>query len=504
MSAPAGAWRLDVALDGQMPEALRSRARAAGRRRGQLVRRALVAADVVGLALALLVAELLFGTRGEADRLGPLAEYLLFLATLPGWVVMAKLYRLYDNDDERADHTTIDDFVGVFHLATVGTWCVFALAWASGAADPGMTRLVVFWLLAVAFVTSARAAARSWCRRHPSYLQNTIIVGAGDVGQLVGRKLLMHREYGINLLGFVDSDPRERRADLEGVSVLGPPERLPHLVDSLGVERVVIAFSSESTDSTLDLVSRLKQLDVQVDIVPRLFDVVGPHVKIHAVEGMPLVALPTAKRFPFSRTLKRTVDIVGASLLLLITSPIFAFAAWRIRRDSPGPVFFRQTRLGQDMREFTILKFRTMRVDTDDSAHRAFIRDTMSSSAIPTGNGLYKLNRDDAVTASGRWLRKTSLDELPQLLNVLRGQMAIVGPRPCLAYECEHFEPHHYERFSVPQGITGLWQVTARAHATFGEALDLDVAYARSWSLGLDLWLMLRTPLHMLRRKGTA
>jgi lipopolysaccharide/colanic/teichoic acid biosynthesis glycosyltransferase len=119
-------------------------------------------------------------------------------------------------------------------------------------------------------------------------------------------------------------------------------------------------------------------------------------------------------------------------------------------------------------------------------------------------NGLYKLDRSDAITGFGGWLRKTSLDELPQLINVLRGEMSLVGPRPCLSYETAHFAPHHFERFIVPQGITGLWQVTARAHASFGEALDMDVSYARNWSLGLDLWLIVRTPLEVLRRTGTA
>jgi lipopolysaccharide/colanic/teichoic acid biosynthesis glycosyltransferase len=145
-----------------------------------------------------------------------------------------------------------------------------------------------------------------------------------------------------------------------------------------------------------------------------------------------------------------------------------------------------------------------MRTDVDQDAHRAYIESTMSSSAAPSENGLYKLESDDVVTPFGRVLRKTSLDELPQLVNVLRGEMSLVGPRPCLSYERDMFEPHHFERFQVPAGITGLWQVTARAHATFGEALDMDVTYARNWSLGLDLWLLLRTPLHILRRKGTA
>jgi lipopolysaccharide/colanic/teichoic acid biosynthesis glycosyltransferase len=128
----------------------------------------------------------------------------------------------------------------------------------------------------------------------------------------------------------------------------------------------------------------------------------------------------------------------------------------------------------------------------------------MDRSQTPEGNGLFKLERDDAITPFGHFLRKTSLDELPNFFNVLRGDMSLVGPRPCLQYETEHFQQHHFERFLVPAGITGLWQVTARAHATFGEALDMDVSYARNWSLGLDLWLLLRTPMHVLRRKGTA
>jgi exopolysaccharide biosynthesis polyprenyl glycosylphosphotransferase len=499
----AAAEAVPSAVGARTLELLERRRTSPFKRRGRLTRAALLLADLVGLTLAFVITELSIGDVGPNDTVSVGTETVLFLLSLPLWAVVAKLYRLYDHDDERTDHTTLEDLVGVFHLVTVGTWLVVGGGWLLGLADPKVGKLLTFWALAIVLVTGARGVARAICRRHLSFLQNTVIVGAGDIGQLVARKFKQHEEYGIHLVGFVDANPRAMRPDLEDVPVLGPVERLPELVDQLDVERVVVAFSNDSPAETAAIVRSVRDRDVQVEIVPRLYELVGPHVKVHSVESLPLVALPTVKRFPFSRTLKRVGDVVGASALLVLTAPFFAYAAWRIRRESPGPALFRQTRLGKGMRPFTVLKFRTMHVDTDDSAHREFIKQTMSATAAPAENGLYKLERDDAIFPFGRFLRRTSLDELPNLINVLRGEMSLVGPRPCLEYEVEHFAPHHFERFAVQQGITGLWQVTARAHATFGEALDMDVAYARNWSLGLDLWLLLRTPMHVLRRKGT-
>jgi lipopolysaccharide/colanic/teichoic acid biosynthesis glycosyltransferase len=151
------------------------------------------------------------------------------------------------------------------------------------------------------------------------------------------------------------------------------------------------------------------------------------------------------------------------------------------------------------MREFTVLKFRTMSANTDEAPHREYIEKLMNGEQAPEDGGLYKLGRPNEITTVGRWLRKTSLDELPQLLNVLWGDMSLVGPRPCIPYETDHFEPQHFERFRVPAGLTGLWQVTGRAHTTFADALQLDVTYARSWTLGLDLRLLARTPFLMVR-----
>ena len=470
--------------------------------RGALVRRALRIADIAGLFGAFLATALIFGPGdGVRNHFAIGAEYFLFLATLPLWLLGAKLYQLYDRDEERTDYSTFDDFIGVLHLVTLGSWLLFLVARITGLADPELAKVGTFWVLSLVLMTGGRALARAYCRRQPSYRQRTVIVGAGEIGQLVARKFEQHPEYGIDLVGLVDEAPLDLRPDIRA-RVIGATADTAKVVEAVRAERVVVAFSEASTDEMIDLVRALKRAQVQVDIVPRYFDALGPDMLVHSVEGLPLLGLPTAKLLPFSRTIKRAVDIVGASLLLVLTAPLFLVISLWIRKDSPGPVFFRQERLGEAMRPFTALKFRTMTVDTDAAEHREFIRATMTSRAAPSENGLYKLDRSASVTKSGRLLRKTSLDELPQLINVVRGEMSLVGPRPCIDYETEGFAPHHFERFDVPAGLTGLWQVTARAHATFGEALDLDVAYARHWSLGLDLMLLLRTPFAMLRQRG--
>jgi exopolysaccharide biosynthesis polyprenyl glycosylphosphotransferase len=462
--------------------------------RGWLVRRLLLAADVLGLSLAILLSASV-STAFEQDAW---IDFGILIASLPVWILAAKLLRLYDEDEARADHSTLDDVARVFVLVTVGA---FPLALVAGYSD---REVLLFWACGISFVTVGRAVARVVARRTLAYVQNAVIVGAGDIGQRVARKLLQHDEYGINLVGFVDGEPRERQANLQDVTLLGTLEELPDIVRLLGIQRVIIAFSRDDPQETLRVIRSLRDRAVQIDIVPRLFEIVGPNAEVHALEAMPMLGLPPARPGRSSRLIKRTIDVFGAGFLLMATAPLFVVFAWRIKRESAGPVFFRQRRLGISQREFTVLKFRTMRVGADDGPHRDYIKNTMNGGGEVGSNGLFKLERRDDITSFGMWLRKRSLDELPQLINVLRGDMSLVGPRPCLPYEVEHFAPHHFERFLVPAGMTGLWQVTARAHSKFGEALDMDVLYARSWSLGLDLQLLLRTPLHLLRSTATS
>ena len=478
--------------------ALLARARRA--RRWRLVPPALVAADLLGLGLAYYLATILVGGHGA---LGSGRQLVIFLLTLPCWVIVAKLQGLYQRDQEQTDHATADEVVGIFYLVTIGVWILLVASRLDGSTSPAVYSLITFWALAVCILPVARATARELCRHSGAYVQNAVIVGAGEIGQLIARKLVKHPEYGVNVVGFVDRDPKMRRADLpEHLTILGPPERLPDIILSLDIERAVIAFSHEPVAELLALVRQLRGLPVQIDLVPRLFELVDPRVALYSVEGIPLLGLPPARSSRLARAGKRAVDLIGATVGLIALSPVFAYIALRIWRESGSPILFRQTRLGMNMKEFTALKFRTMKIGTDQTAHRNYIRATMSSAAEAGGAGIYKLDRRDSVTDVGRWLRRTSLDELPQLINVLRGDMSLVGPRPCIPYEVENYARHQFERFSVPQGITGLWQVTARANSTYAEALDMDVAYARGWSLGLDLRLLLRTPLQVWHQRS--
>jgi exopolysaccharide biosynthesis polyprenyl glycosylphosphotransferase len=470
----------------------RRRRTAVVKRRGWLVRRMLLLADVAGLLTAFLIAEWVVGVRsGVVDHVNQRAEILIFVLSIPAWVVVTKLYGLYDQDEERTDHSTADDVIGVFHMVTVCAWLFFGFAYLTKVAHPILGKLLLFWALAVALVSIGRATARSYCRRRINYLQNTIIVGAGDVGQLVGRKLLKHPEYGINLVGFVDSHPKERREDLANLTVLGATEKLPALVRLFDIERVIIAFSNETDEETLNLIRSIKDLDVQVDIVPRLFELVSAGVGIHSVEGLPLVGLPPMRLSHSSRLLKRGFDVTVSIGSLVLLAPVFALLAVAIKLDSRGPVFFRQVRIGQDDRTFRIFKLRTMTADAEErKGDVAHLNQHLQNGGDPR---MFKIPDDPRATRIGRWLRRYSLDELPQLVNVLRGQMSLVGPRPLIVDEDRHVTDWARRRLDLKPGLTGPWQVLGRDGIPFEEMIRLDYGYVSTWSLAEDLRLLART-----------
>jgi exopolysaccharide biosynthesis polyprenyl glycosylphosphotransferase len=472
------------------------------RRRGWLIKRALATADVMGLLCAFVVAEAVFGPEPQrkVDIFGPEAEFIGFALSLPFWLLIARAYGLYDRDEARTDHSTVDDMFGVFNMVTVGAWAFFVVAWQTGVAHPNVSKLFLFWAASIVLVGVARGIARTVCRRTDSYVQNTVIVGAGHVGQQIARKLLQHPEYGVNIVGFVDEHPRARNGDLEELTVLGKVSELPDLVRLLDVERVIIAFSRAPHEEALATIRQLNGLDVQVDVVPRLFEVLGPQTTVHGAEGLPLLGLPAARLAWSSLVLKRGMDITASAAGLVLLAPVLAVIAIAIRRDTRGPVFFQQVRMGKGDRPFRILKFRTMTADADERKHEIAHLNRHSDG----DDRMFKIPDDPRTTRVGRFLRKYSLDELPQLVNVLKGDMSLVGPRPLIPDEHRHVDGWAERRLDLKPGMTGLWQVLGRDDIPFGEMVGLDYRYVTTWSLAEDIRLLFRTIPVMAGRRGAS
>lgn len=492
---------LRAAVDERTLEIVERRRRTAVvRDRGWLVRRVLLTADLVGLVAAMALAEWLVNRHSGHGTFDARAEVIVFLGSLPGWVVIAKLYGLYDRDEARTDHSTTDDFAGVFHMVTVSTWLFWALSYLTGAAHPTLPKLLIFWAAAIAFVTTGRAVGRSIARRNVAYLQNSVIVGAGDVGQLIAKKLLDHPEYGINLVGFIDTTPKEPRSDLGHVALLGGFERLPAIIGLFDIERVIFAFSNETHDEVLRLVRSIKDLEVQIDIVPRLFEIVGPSVGLHMIEGFPLLGLPPVSLARSSRLLKRLLDLALSAVALIVGAPVLAAIAIGVKLDSPGPVLYRHRRVGLGGRPIDVYKFRTMHLETcrgerygGAKAEEEFARLMADGSLAAEFEASQKLEHDPRVTRLGRTIRKLSLDELPQLLNVLVGDLSLVGPRAITESELHRYGDEAGALLNIRPGITGYWQINGRSRLNYEDRVRLDLSYIGGWSLGLDLRILAKT-----------
>jgi exopolysaccharide biosynthesis polyprenyl glycosylphosphotransferase len=477
-----------VHIDPRTADLIDRRRRSGTKRRGWLVRRMLLLADMIGLLAAFLIAEAMFGNHGSG-LIAWWLEIVSFVLTLPMWVVVAKVYGLYDHDEERTDNSTTDDIPAVFHVVTVGAWLVFAGMKLARIGEPDLGKVGLFWATAIVGISLARAGARAFCRQHVSYQQNTVILGTDEVGRLVAEKIARHSEYGLNLVGFVDSEERLDGCPAGQVS-LGSPEELPEIVRRLDVERVLVAHPDVEPATTLELIRELNNFNTQVDIVPRFFEVIGPNLSVHSVEGLPLIGLSPLRLPRSSVFLKRLMDLSLSAIGVLLLSPLFAVAALAIRLDSRGSVFFRQERVGSGDRRFLMWKFRTMAPDAD--AHKQEF--SHLNRHAENGDGrMFKIPDDPRVTRVGRFLRRYSIDELPQLFNVVKGEMSLVGPRPLIPDEDCFVDGWARRRLGLKPGITGLWQVLGSSTISFSEMVRLDCMYVAGWSLGGDLSLLLRT-----------
>lgn len=323
-------------------------------------------------------------------------------------------------------------------------------------------------------------------RRSGGNLQRVLVIGAGDLGRQVVERLEVHKEFGFSVVGFLDDDPGRQQRKIQGVPVLGTTEELESVVAGHRVDQVMIALPLAAHYRTVQLIRRAGQLLVDIKVVPDVLQYYTMRAGIEDLDGLPLINLTQIPLQGWNQIVKRAFDIAGSAALLLATSWLFPIIAWLIKREDGGPVFFSQVRTGLDGRSFELFKFRSMRVDAEGDGEAQWTR-----------------TRDSRVTRVGEVLRRTNLDELPQLFNVLRGDMSLVGPRPEQPKFVERFRsryPAYNVRHRVRAGLTGWAQVNGlRGDTSIRQRIVHDLYYIENWSLGLDmriLWRTLRIALH--------
>jgi exopolysaccharide biosynthesis polyprenyl glycosylphosphotransferase len=451
--------------------------------RDTLHRRLLAATDSTAAIVALVA--------GFSMIEGASFRWLMLLA-LPIVVLTAKTMGLYDRDEHLIRKTTLDEAPGVFQLTTLFTLLVWLGTGPLMAAEPSRASILVVWVLMLSGMLVGRACARRVALAL-SPAERCIVLGGADAAERIRRKLHFSEQANAFVVGRV---PLDQRGELPGedADVLGVKEELGLTLAEFDVERVIIAPSGVDSEQILDAIRLVKALGVKVSVVPRLMEVVGSTAEFDEIDGITLLGVRRYGLTRSSEVMKRTLDVTAAGLGLLILAPLMIGLSLAIRLGSSGPVLFRQPRIGRKGEEFWMLKFRTMHDGADAQKHTLRHRNETA--------GLFKIADDPRVTRVGRLLRRTSLDELPQLINVLRGDMSLVGPRPLVPDEDAQIEGWQRRRLLVRPGMTGLWQIFGSSRIPMNEMVKIDYFYGANWSLWGDLKILMRTVPYMLARRG--
>ena len=465
----------------ERPDSLRSDAITEGEAlrpvdlREGLFRRSLGVADAVAAVVAL---SLIVVWEGGA----PFQPWVLL--AMPVVVLVCKIGGLYERDELVLNKTTLDEAPKLLQIA--GLFALIVFLGQNRFVNAAMTPTLVaeLWLVSFATLFIGRVAARLIAARIAP-VERCMVVGDADAiatvrGKLEGAGVKARLVTGVRI------DPIAPRIDAG---------RFRRFVTDNDIHRVIIAPVTTDARDTLELVRVAKQAGIRVSVLPRLFEVVGSSVEFDHVDGLTMLGV---RRFGLTRSshfLKRAFDLVGSTLILLAVAPFMAAAAIVIRLDSRGPVLFRQTRVGRNGARFEILKFRTMVPDAEELKGRLY--------HLNEADGLFKIADDPRITRVGRLLRRTSLDELPQLFNVWRGEMSLVGPRPLVVDEDAKIEGLDRSRLHLTPGMTGHWQILGSARIPLNEMVGIDYLYVANWSLWTDMKIMLRTIPFMLARRGT-
>jgi exopolysaccharide biosynthesis polyprenyl glycosylphosphotransferase len=440
-------------------------------------RRLLGAADATAAMVALVV--VLNGFDQHQVGFAALAGVFLIL-------LLFKISGLYDRDDLRVVHSTLDEvpllaqLTGVFALGVAVTQTlVLTSALRAG-------QIAALWLSAFGAILIGRALARTLAGR-TSPLERCLILGEPDQVNRIREKLVTSRARAVVIASLPLADEDYEEADWAAM-----PDLIGGLVRDLNVHRIIIAPTRSEGSGVVNLIRIAKAVGVRVSVLPRMFEVIGSAVEFDYVDGMTMLGVRCFGLSRSSRLLKRAFDVAVAAVGLVSIGPLFLAIALAVRLDSRGAVFFRQVRVGRDGRHFRIYKFRSMVVGADTQ------KDNLRA-LNEVGAGMFKIADDPRVTPVGRFLRYTSLDELPQLLNVLRGEMSLVGPRPLVVDEDAQVVGLDRSRLHLTPGMTGPWQIMG-SRVPMAEMVGIDYLYVANWSLWLDVKVLLRTVRHVARR----
>jgi exopolysaccharide biosynthesis polyprenyl glycosylphosphotransferase len=457
-----------------------------GRRRSSALGRSLLGADLVGSALAAAVAGLAFGAfQGEV--------LTFVVAAAVSWSACAFTLGLYGGgDDLRAWASGVPELPRTLATALACTWPLFLLAKVLHLPAPAALAGVAAFG-AVLTTGGARALARAALHKEAELLQRTVILGSGYVAGHIVEKIRSHPQFGLVPIGIVDDDVHDPGSP--DLPVLGGFADLDDILTVHEPERVIIAFSRASHEELLQCLRLCRDHGVAIDVVPRLFEFLDGVRSLDHLGGLPVLSIGTPRLTRSAQVAKRGLDALVAGTALIGMLPLLAAVAIAIKLDSRGPVLFHQPRAGRERQVFELLKFRSMYTGAEERK-----RELVSDS---DDDVMFKMQADPRITRVGRFLRRFSLDELPQLWNVVRGEMSLVGPRPLILPETDALsEDWHLRRLELRPGLTGPWQINGRSETPFHEMVRFDYQYVAGWSLARDLEILLATIPAVLSGRG--
>lgn len=425
----------------------------------------------------------------------PFSAYLPFLIL---YVVLTPVFFVVDGVYRTWPRSWMDQVYRITNATAKVTVLMLAITFVFRPRYYSRVMLIEVGLLTIlllALVRGAEGFAIAYLRKKGVGIRRVVIVGAGEVGRTVMRTIVARPDLGYRVVGFVDDNPNKGYTDIGRFKALGPLDNLPAILDEERPDEVIITLPWMYHRKIMGIVRDCERRNVRARIVPDLFQMSLTQVNVEDLGGVPLIGVRTVSISKGALLVKRLIDVTVAVVGLLLCAPLFGLIALAIRLDSPGPVIFRQTRVGLRGRHFEMYKFRSMHVGAQE-------QQDMLADLNEADGPIFKIRDDPRLTRVGRFLRRLSLDELPQLVNVLRGEMSLVGPRPPIPAEVEKYQEWHKKRLEAPPGMTGLWQVSGRSRLPFDEMVLLDIYYIENWSLWLDFKILMRTIPKVLLGEG--